>query len=122
MSKKQSTSSDRMRVQAMQLLGRWTRLSAGHIALGAGCLCGASFGALQPSDYDEQIVAFLVGRHPRIKAIDHARLDQLLRAIANGAVARDASLTPPECQALLGDVERSLDSFDEVHRTGSKGI
>lgn len=121
-SKKQSTSSDRMRVQAMQLLGRWTRLSAGHIALGAGCLCGASFGALQPSDYDEQIVAFLVGRHPRIKAIDHARLDQLLRAIANGAVARDASLTPPECQALLGDVERSLDSFDEVHRTGSKGI
>ena len=121
-SKRQSTASDRMRVQAMQLLGRWTRLSAGHIALGSGCLCGASFGALQPSDYDEQIVAFLLGRHPRIESIDHARLDQLLRAIANGAVARDASLTPAQCHALLEDVERSLDSFDEVHRTGSKGI
>jgi hypothetical protein len=102
----------------MQLLGRWTRLSQGHIVLGAGCLCGASFGALQPAEYDEQIVAFLVGRHPAINAIDHARLDRLLAAVARGS----ASLTPPQVEALLGDIERSLDSFDAVHRAGTKGI
>jgi hypothetical protein len=115
---KQSPSSNRVSVKAMQLLGRWTRLSQGHIALGAGCLCGASFGALQPADYDEQIVAFLASRHPAIEAIDHSRLDRLLGAIAKGS----ASLTPQQGLVLLADVERSLDSFDEVHRMGSKGI
>ncbi len=112
--KKHSPASSRASLRAMQLLGRWTRLSQGHIALGAGCLCGASFGAVQPSDYDQQIVEFLRGRHPGVVSIDHSRLDRLLGVIAKGGT----SLPPRECGALLDDLERSLDSFDVAHRVG----
>ncbi len=114
LNKKRSPASSRASLRAIQLLGRWTRLSQGHIALGAGCLCGASFGAMQPSDYDQQIVEFLLGRHPAIASLDHSRLDRLLGVIAKGG----AGLAPRDCVALLDDLERSLDSFDVAHRYG----
>ena len=90
------------------------RLSQGHIALGAGCQCGASFGAVQPSDYEQQIVEYLLGKHPAVASIEHSSLDWLLGVIGKGGT----HLTLRECTALLDDLERSVDSFEVVHRVG----
>ena len=61
---------------------RALNLAFGLIA--AVTLCGVSFGAVQPSDYDQQIVEFLLDRHPGVASIDHSRLDRLLGVIAKG--------------------------------------
>ncbi len=115
--KKKSSASDRVSLRAIQLLGKWTRLSQGHIALGAGCLCGASFGSLQPLDYDQQIVEFLLGKHPGFASTNATRLDRLLGAIAKGGTG----CTQQACAALLDDVERSIESFGELHGNPLRG-
>jgi hypothetical protein len=105
-------------VEATRLLGKWTRLAQGHVMFGAGCSCGVGVG-VRLQDFEQQILDFLHARHGAA-ALERAGYRQgeagsvtaLLRAIATqSAIERSAGRI-----ALLADLERSIDSFDELHR------
>ncbi|HUL93624.1 MAG TPA: hypothetical protein VLV56_14885 [Burkholderiales bacterium] len=91
----------------MRLLGRWTKLAQGHVMFGAGCSCGVGFANLRLADFEPQILDYLRTKHG---IAGFAGVADLLRAIAT------QSDTCAEPLALLADLERSIDSFDELHR------
>ena len=92
--------------EATRLLGRWTRLAQGHVVFGSGCSCGVGFANLRLQDFEHQILEFLHGRHGDS---GHATIPDLLRSIATQDAGGNAA-------ALLADLARSLDSFDDLHR------
>jgi hypothetical protein len=94
-------------VEATRLLGKWTRLAQGHAVFGAGCSCGAGFGNLQLKDFEPQILEFLGTRHG---VGGFAGVPDMLRSIVTRKERESGELE------LLADLERSLDSFDELHR------
>jgi hypothetical protein len=90
---------------AVKLLGRWTELSGRHIAMGTGCSCGPGFASVQLKDFEEQLLDYLRQRHGEIVGTSMtALLQRLAKTSGRGT------------EALLSDVARSLDSFDELHR------
>ena len=93
-------------VTAINLLGKWQRVSAGHVVFAAGCSCGAAATSVRVQDYEQDILAFLQGRH-RIQA---ASIADLLTQIARKGATADLR--------ILEDLERSLDSFESLHRGG----
>ena len=95
-------------VLALRLLGRWTELARRHVPLGAGCACAPGLAGVQLADFESQVLDFLRSRHGLVAA---SGIAELLSGIAKGesAVAADAR------GALLADLQRTLDSFDEVH-------
>jgi hypothetical protein len=105
-------------LEATRLLGKWTKLAQGHLMFGSGCFCGVGAG-VQLQDFEQQILDYIHARHGAA-AIEGAgyregeagSVTALLRALATqGAVEQPAGQL-----ALLADLERSIDSFDELHR------
>jgi hypothetical protein len=94
-------------VEATRLLGKWTRLVQGHVMFGAGCSCGVGFANLRLADFEPQILDYLKTKHG---VAGFAGVADLLRSIATKGGVRGEQL------ALLADLERSLDSFEELHR------
>ena len=92
-------------VEAMRLLGRWQRLCAGHVVFGAGCSCGSATASVRVQDFEQDLLGFLQGRHRR----SAASIAELLTALARQKAAAGGAL------ALLADLDRSLDSFEEMH-------
>jgi hypothetical protein len=90
---------------AVKLLGRWTQLSGRHVPMGAGCSCGPGFASLQLQDFEQQLLDYLRSRHGGIVGTS---MVELLRSLSKTEA--------PEGKALLRDLARSLDSFDELHR------
>ena len=94
-------------VQALRLLGKWTRIAQGHVALASGCSCGVGMSNLRVLDFEEQILEFLQGRHGA--NAQAASVGDLLRALAQPGSAGKAAL------AVLADLERTIDSFEQQH-------
>ena len=94
-------------VEATRLLGKWTKLAQGHVMFGAGCSCGLGFPGLRLADFEPQILDYLGKRHDTGKVTS---VPDLLRSIAKEGDRKG------ERFALLADLSRSLDSFDELHR------
>jgi hypothetical protein len=95
-------------LEAVRLLGRWQRLAGGHIMFGAGCSCGAATASVRVQDFEQDILGFLRGRHRR--AAGAAAIAELLAGITRRSEPADL--------ALLADLERSVDSFESLHRGG----
>jgi hypothetical protein len=95
-------------VEAVRLLGMWQRVSGGHVAFGVGCSCGAAAINVRVQDYEQDILAFLAGRH----GTRAGSIAALLKDIARKGATADLR--------ILMDLERSLDSFESLHR-GSGG-
>jgi hypothetical protein len=93
-------------IEAARLLGKWTKLAQGHVMFGAGCSCGIGVG-LGLADFEPQILDYLETRHG---VGGFAGVPELLRWIAKEGDGKKESL------ALLADLSRSLESFDELHR------
>lgn len=93
-------------VEAVRLLGRWTRLAQGHVMFGAGCSCGVGIANLRLADFEPQILEYLNTKHG---IAGFAGVSELLRSIATKGNGSGQPL------ALLADLERSLDSFEELH-------
>jgi len=93
-------------VEATRLLGKWARLAQGHVMFGAGCSCGVGMG-LGLADFEPQILEYLKIKHG---VGGFAGVPDLLRSIVKQGEGREDQL------ALLADLARSLDSFDELHR------
>jgi hypothetical protein len=94
-------------VEATRLLGKWTRLAQGHVMFGAGCSCGVGFANLRLADFEPQILDYLKTRHG---VTGYSGVAELLRSMVTRNEERGKQL------AMLADLERSLDSFDELHR------
>ena len=94
-------------VKATLLLGRWTRLAQGHLPFGAGCSCGAGFVSVRVADYERDILDYLRAKHPVAAQVDS--LGELLRTLALPSA--------PQQPELLTDLERSLASFERLHRS-----
>ncbi len=102
--------------EATRLLGKWTKVAQGHVMFGSGCSCGVGVG-VRLQDFEQQILDYLHARHGAA-AVERAgyregeagSVTALLRAIATQGASDDGHL------ALLVDLQRSLDSFDELHR------
>jgi hypothetical protein len=93
-------------VEATRLLGKWMRLAQGHVMFGAGCSCGLGVG-LGLADFEPQILDYLKTKH---EVGGFSTVPDLLRAIVKEAGGNKEQV------ALLADLSRSLDSFDELHR------
>ena len=93
-------------VLAVRLLGRWTQLARQHLPLGAGCVCGAGLGGLKLGDIEQDLLAYLRERHG-VESTSVAGLLGLMIAERKGQ------------NAVLADIARTLDSFDELHRSGA---
>lgn len=95
-------------VLALRLLGRWTRIAQGHVALATGCSCGVGVSSLRVRDFEAQILEYLLGKHgARAQA---GSVADLLRASATPANGQGR-----ETLALLADLERTIDSFEQQH-------
>ena len=109
----------------MLLLGRWTRLAQGHIAMGNACSCGTGFGtAPRVADFEQDLLDYLHARRKGeqsmlalfadgagYRAGTAGSVSALLKAIARGR-----QQAPVESlAALLDDLERSIDSFGSLH-------
>jgi hypothetical protein len=75
---------------------------------GSGCSCGMGVG-VRLQDFEQQILEFLHGRHGDS---GYASIPELLRAVATQDSGKGSSAR----LALLADLARSLDSFEELHR------
>ena len=117
-------------IRAMQLLGRWTRLAQGHIAFGGGCSCCGEFGNLQVQDMEQHILDYLDTKYRAAKVEGVAKLlaeragyrsgesgsiAELLRAMAGRG---DMPLSSEQQLEMLADLERSIDSLDEMMKGG----
>jgi hypothetical protein len=96
-------------ILAVRLLGRWTELARRHVPLGAGCACGPGFAGMQLGDFESQVLEFLRSRHDGVSS---SGIAGMLADIAKGESAVPAG----EQGALLADLARTLDSFDQMHR------
>jgi hypothetical protein len=96
-------------ILAVRLLGRWTELARRHVPLGAGCACGPGLPGVQLGDFEAQLLDYLRSRHGGISA---GGVAELLRPIAKG----ESVVPRAEQEALLAELERTLDSFEEAHR------
>ena len=94
-------------LEATRLLGRWAKLAQGHVMFGSGCSCGVGSGNIRLQDFEQQILDYLHAKHG---STGQTAITDLLRAIAT---QRESDGEP---LALLADLARSLDSFDELHR------
>ena len=96
-------------VEATRLLGKWTKLAQGHVMFSAGCSCGVGFTNLGLRDFEPQILEYLKTKHG---ISGFAAVPDLLRSIVKQGKGEKEQL------ALLADLSRSLESFDELHRGG----
>ena len=91
---------------------------------GSGCSCGVGFGTLRLQDFEQQILDYLHTKHGAA-ALERAGYRQGEAGSVTApcvAIARSSAVTqgavgqPAGPLALLADLERSIDSFDELHR------
>jgi len=117
-------------IQAMQLLGRWTRMAQGQIGYGGGCSCCVGFDNVQVKDMEQHILDYLdskyrtegaqalctlLAQRAGYRQAESGSITELLRAIAMQA---DRSVPAEQQLSMLADLGRSIDSLDEMMRSG----
>jgi hypothetical protein len=116
-----------IRIEAAQLLGKWTSLAQGHVLMGGNCSCGLGAGSLRIEEFEQQILDYLEGK---LAASGNAALTRALRELAGYERGKSGSLsallrsiTADVGEAgrdpwlpLLDDLKRTLESFEEAHR------
>ncbi len=115
-------------LKALSLLGRWGRVALGHVAFGGGCSCAGGMGPIHMSDMEMHVMDYLAAKYS-----DNASIQRLLierggykpneagniGAVLNAIATRSADTVKPDDQiAMLADLERSIESLDELTRGG----
>ena len=105
-------------VAALRLLGRWQRVSGGHVAFSGACACGPG-ATVDLRECDDLIFDYLARKfagvaniHALIVAHAGGRLSALITAIAQAPGA----LKPGAAEELLHALEASITSFEDAHR------
>lgn len=115
-------------LKAMSLLGRWGRVAQGHVAFGGGCSCGGGMGPIHMSQMELHVMDYLAAKYAGNAAVqclladvagykpnEAGNLGEVLKAIATGAAGE---VTVGDQLLMLADLERSIDSLDEITRGG----
>lgn len=92
-------------VAALRLLGAWRRIAQGHVALALGCSCGVGVSTLRVTDFEQDILEFLYGKHGA--GWRSESITDLLTGIAKNGGAG--------ASALLADLQGSIESFEQQH-------
>lgn len=103
---------------ALRLLGRWQRVSSGHLWFTNGCACGIG-ATVDLADLDDLVLDYLKRKFaalPATAALLAAHempggMKSLLRAVVTGAT----SLPPVALGELLAAIESSVASIEEQH-------
>jgi len=114
-------------LEATRLLGKWAKLSQGHMVFTAGCSCGVGPGNVRLEDFEQQILDYLDAKY---RATGDAAVVDLLReragyrpgesgsvvALLRSIATQSAAGKSGGHCSLLADLRRSLESFEELHR------
>jgi hypothetical protein len=116
-------------IEAMQLLGRWTRVAQGHIAFGSGCACGgADFCNLQAKDMEQHVLDYVEDKYRKREDLavcellagtgyrkgEAGSIAEFLRVLATGVRTIPDALQ----REVIADVSRSVESLDQAMRGG----
>jgi hypothetical protein len=113
--------------QARELAEMWSRVSRQHLTAGAGCSCGIGGLMLQASDFELDIVEFVIndarkeklaGLEAFIDAVaargpDRYSLSDLLKAI--GSADHPTTPSSADLQFALDRLRKTLSSMDANH-------
>jgi hypothetical protein len=115
-------------LKAMSLLGRWGRVAQGHVAFGGGCSCGGGMGPIHMSEMEMHVLDYLAAKYLSNAAVQSLLVDvagykpneagnlgEVLKAMATRSAG---AVTTEDQLSLLADLERSIDSLDEITRGG----
>lgn len=92
-------------VEALRLLGAWRRIAQGHVALAVGCSCGVGVSNLRVTDFEQDILEFLYGKHGS-EWRSESVTDLLTKISKNGGTS---------ATGLLADLQGSIESFEQQH-------
>jgi hypothetical protein len=113
--------------RAERLANLWSRLSAQHVTLGAGCGCMTGGVSVSLEDFELDIADYLWAEGERLGQDDVVAfllqpgpIDQQVKAVAT-LLARLEDGEAPEAVAdwLLSRLARTLDSFARLHGPSS---
>ena len=105
-------------------------MAQGQIGYGGGCACCVGFDNVQVKDMEQHILDYLASKYRAAGAqglcallaeragyrqSESGSISELLRAIATQA---DKSIPESEQLSMLADLGRSIESLDEMVRTG----
>jgi hypothetical protein len=96
-------------IEAIRLLGKWQQLASGHVVIASGCSCGTDVGALPVKGFERDILDYLYAQH------GDRPFGTIAEMLISMAKQRDEAGANRQL-ALLGDLERSIESFAELHR------
>ena len=115
-------------LKALSLLGRWGRVALGHVAFGGGCSCSGGMGPIHMSDMEMHVMDYLAAKYSDNPAIQRLLIERggykpneagNIGEVLNAIATRSADTVKPEDQiAMLADLERSIESLDEITRGG----
>jgi hypothetical protein len=120
----------RRQKQAHDLIETWGRVSRQHMSAGAGCGCGFGGLILQASDFELDIVEFLIndarkdgmaGVETFVNAVarrgaESYSLSALLQAISDAEAS--ATANADELEFAIERLGRTLSSIEQSHRKG----
>ncbi|MSQ53632.1 MAG: hypothetical protein EXR28_17345 [Betaproteobacteria bacterium] len=115
-------------LKALSLLGRWGRVALGHVAFGGGCSCAGGMGPIHMSEMEMHVMDYLAAKYSDNSAIQSLLIERggykpneagSIGEVLNAIATRAAGAVKPEDQiAMLADLERSIESLDEITRGG----
>ena len=123
--RKQRAEERNIRIEAAQLLGKWTSLARGHVVMGGNCSCGLGSPSVRVEEFEEQILDYLdsafgardasiAGGLRERAGYERGKggsLSALLRSIT-----ADAQPQSPEWLSVMDGLKRTLESFEQAHR------
>jgi hypothetical protein len=121
-------SSEQRRGEARDLASLWGRISRQHLTAGQGCACGFGGMMLQASDFELDIVEFVIndarkaglsGVETFIDTVAKRGPDKYSLPALFDAIAKDSPLQPGggEVDFALGRLRTTLTSIENAHNT-----
>jgi hypothetical protein len=119
---------EQRRGEARDLASLWSRISRQHLSAGQGCSCGFGGMMLQASDFELDIVEFVIndarkaglsGVEVFIDSVAKRGADQYSLPALLDAIAKDSPLQPggEEVDFALGRLRTTLTSIEDAHNS-----
>jgi hypothetical protein len=115
-------------LEAIALLDMWHSMAATHVSLGSNCACGMGGVSLQLSDFEEDLIDFVLGRAERERRSDvttfvnanalneNTGQPSVTRLLMAASTAHPASSdTSQTAQFVVDSLSKTIRSFARLH-------
>lgn len=115
-------------LEAIALLDMWRSMAATHVSLGSNCACGMGGVSLQLSDFEEDLIDFVLGRAERERRSDVTTFvnayalnestgqPSVTRLLMAASTAQPApSGTTQTAQFVVDSLSKTIRSFARLH-------